>query len=124
MGFPAHSDDKESACSAGDLGSAPGLGRSLEEGMATQSSILAWRIPWTEQLGGLQSTYSSTLGGSDDKESACSAGDLGSIPGLGRSSRKEMATHSHIIAWRITWTEEPGGLRFRGITKSRTRLIN
>ena len=27
----------------------------LEEGMATQSSILAWRIPWTEQAGGLQS---------------------------------------------------------------------
>ena len=27
----------------------------LEEGMATQSSILAWRIPWTEELGGLQS---------------------------------------------------------------------
>ena len=27
----------------------------LEEGMATHSSILAWRIPWTEELGGLQS---------------------------------------------------------------------
>ena len=27
----------------------------LEKGMATQSSILAWRIPWTEELGGLQS---------------------------------------------------------------------
>ena len=27
----------------------------LEEGMATPSSILAWRIPWTEELGGLQS---------------------------------------------------------------------
>ena len=35
----------------------PSLGRedSLEEGMATHSSILAWRIPWTEKLGGLQS---------------------------------------------------------------------
>ena len=30
----------------GDLGSIPGLGRSLEEGKATHSSILAWRIPW------------------------------------------------------------------------------
>ena len=28
----------------------------LEEGMATHSSILAWRIPWTEEIGGLQST--------------------------------------------------------------------
>ena len=34
----------------------PSLGRedSLEEGMATPSSILAWRIPWTEEPGGLQ----------------------------------------------------------------------
>ena len=44
MGFPGGSDSKESACHAGDLGSIPGLGRSLEEGMATHSSFLAWRI--------------------------------------------------------------------------------
>ena len=37
------------------MGSIPGLGRSLEEGRATHSSILAWRIPWTEEPGGLQS---------------------------------------------------------------------
>ena len=36
-----------------DLGVIPSLGRSLEEGMATSSSILAWRIPWTEEPGGL-----------------------------------------------------------------------
>ena len=36
-------------------GSTPGSGRSLEEGMATHSSILAWRIPQTEEPGGLQS---------------------------------------------------------------------
>ena len=36
-----------------DLGSIPGLGRSLEEGMATYSRIFAWRIPWTEEPGGL-----------------------------------------------------------------------
>ena len=33
----------------------PGLGRSLEEQMETHSSILAWKIPWTEEPGGLQS---------------------------------------------------------------------
>ena len=44
------------------------------------------------------------------KKSACNAGDLGSIPGLGRSLEEEMATHSSILAWRIPWTEEPGGL--------------
>ena len=54
MGFPGGSDSKESACNAGDLGLIPGLGRSLEEGMATHSSILAWRIPLTEEPGGLQ----------------------------------------------------------------------
>ena len=44
--------------SAGDIGdtvSIPGLGRSPEEGMATHSSILAWRIPWKEEHGRLQS---------------------------------------------------------------------
>ena len=43
--FPGGSDHKESTCNAGDLGSIPELGRSLEEGIATHSSILAWRIP-------------------------------------------------------------------------------
>ena len=47
LGFPCGSAGKESACNAGDLGSIPGLGRSLEKGEATHSSILAWRIPWT-----------------------------------------------------------------------------
>ena len=46
-GFPDSSVGKESACNAGDLGLIPGLGRSLEKGKATHSSILAWRIPWT-----------------------------------------------------------------------------
>ena len=55
MGFPGGSDSKESACSVGDLGLIPGLGGSLEEGMATHSSILAWRTPWTEEPGELQS---------------------------------------------------------------------
>ena len=41
MGFPGGSDGEESACKAGDLGSKD----ALEKGMATNSSILAWRIP-------------------------------------------------------------------------------
>ena len=53
-GFPGASDSKESACNAGDPGSILGLGRPLEKGMATHSSILAWRIPWTEETGPLQ----------------------------------------------------------------------
>ena len=55
LGFPGGSDGKESACNAGDLGSIPWLGKSLEEGMATHAITLAWRIPWTEESGGLHS---------------------------------------------------------------------
>jgi len=55
MGFPCGSDGKESTCSVGDLSSIRGLGKSPGEGMATHSSILAWRIPWTEEPGRLQS---------------------------------------------------------------------
>ena len=51
--FPGSSVSKEFACNAGDPGSIPGSGRSPEE-MATYSSILAWRIPWTEETGGVQ----------------------------------------------------------------------
>ena len=52
--FPSGSDGKESACNAGDSGLFPGSGRSLEKGMATYSSVVAWRTPWTEETGGLQ----------------------------------------------------------------------
>ena len=54
-GFPGGTEVKASACNVGDLGSFPGSGRSLEKEMATHSSMRAWRIPWTEELGGLQS---------------------------------------------------------------------
>ena len=49
------------------------------------------------------------------KESAYNARDTGdavSIPESGRSLEEEMATHSSILAWRVPWTEEPGGLQF------------
>ena len=53
--FPGDSDGQKSACNAGDPGLISGLGRSLEKEMATHSSILAWRILWTEEPGELQS---------------------------------------------------------------------
>ena len=56
MGFPGGSDGKESACHAGDPSSIPRSEGSLEEEMATHSSIFAWEIPSTEEPGGLQST--------------------------------------------------------------------
>ena len=57
-GFPGGTEGKESACNAGDPGSIPRQGDPLEKGMATNSCILAWRIPWTEEPGQLQSTGS------------------------------------------------------------------
>ena len=51
MGFPSGSDGKESTCSAGDLG----WEDPLEKEMATHSSILSWKIPLTEEPGGLSS---------------------------------------------------------------------
>ena len=62
MGFPGDSDSKKSACNAGDLGLIPGLKDPLEKEMGTHSSILAWKIPWTEEPGGLQSMESQRVG--------------------------------------------------------------
>ena len=56
-GFPGSLADKESACNAGDPGSILGTGGSPEKGVATRSSVLAWKIPWTEEPGGLQSMW-------------------------------------------------------------------
>ena len=55
LDFPGGSDDKVSAYNAGDLGSIPRLERSPGEGNGNHSSILAWKIPWTEELRRLRS---------------------------------------------------------------------
>ena len=56
------SDGKESACNVGDGGLILGSGRSLEEGMVTHYSILACRIPWTEEPGRVCSMGSQRVG--------------------------------------------------------------
>ena len=59
---------------------------------------------------------------SGGKESVCNAEDIGdsdSITGLWRSPGEEMAAHSSILAWKIPWTEEPGGLQFMGLRRVR-----
>ena len=62
MCFLSGSDAKEFACNAGDLGSIPGLGRSLGEGCDNPLQYACWRIPWTEEPGGLQSMESQRVG--------------------------------------------------------------
>ena len=56
--LPCSSDGKESACNAGDLGQED----PLEKELATHSSILAWRIPWTEEPDRLLSMESQRVG--------------------------------------------------------------
>ena len=68
LDFSCGSAGKESACNARDLGLIPGLGRSLEKGKATHSSILAWRIPWHSPWGHKESDMAERL------SLSCSAG--------------------------------------------------
>ena len=51
------------------------------------------------------------------KESAYLVGDTGSIPGSERAPEKEMITQSRILAWKISWTQESGGLQSMGSQK-------
>ena len=57
--------------------------------------------------------------GSVVKKLPANAGDLGLIPDLGRSPGEENGSHSSILAWRIPWTEEPGGLQSVGLKRLR-----
>ena len=71
-----------------------------EKAMAPHSSTLAWKIPWMEEPGGLQSMGSRL---SDFTFTFhCHA------------LEKEMATHSSVLAWRIPGTGQPGGLPSMG----------
>ena len=60
------------------------------------------------------------------KNPPANAGDMrdaGSIPGLGTSPGGGHATHSSILAWRIPWMEEPGGLQSMGCKESDTTEV-
>ena len=108
--------------------------------MATHSSILAWRIPGTEEPGGLPSVglHKVRHDWSDLAAAAAMANEgfpgdsvIKNSPAMRETLvwslswedplEKEMATHSSILAWRIPWTEEPGRLQSIGL-QSRTWL--
>ena len=74
--------------------------------MATQSSVLAWKIPWTEEPGRLQSM-------------GWRLSDF-TFTFHFHALEKEMATHSSVLAWRIPGMGEPGGYRLWGRTESDT----
>ena len=73
--------------------------------MAPHSSTLAWKIPWTEEPGRLQSM-------------GCEESDTTEQLHF-HALEKEMATHSSVLAWRIPGTEEPGGLPSVGLHRVR-----
>ena len=66
QGFPSGSVVKNTPANAGQAGLIPGSGRTLEKEMATNCSILAWEIPWTEEPGVLQYLGSQTAGTTSD----------------------------------------------------------
>ena len=71
--------------------------------MAPHSTTLAWKIPWREEPGGLQSKGSLRVRLSDFTSTFHF-----------HALEKEMAPHSSVLAWRIPWREEPGGLQSMG----------
>ena len=75
--------------------------------MAPHSSALAWKIPWTEEPGGLQSMGS------------LSRTRLSDFTYHFHALEKEMATHSSVLAWRIPGMGEPGGLPSMGLHRVR-----
>ena len=77
----------------------------LEKDMATHSSTFAWKIPWTEEPGRLQSMGSLRVGHDFTFTFTFHFHAL----------EKEMATHSSVLAWRIPGTVGPGGLPSMGL---------
>ena len=82
--------------------------------MATHSSTLAWKIPWTEEPGRLQSMWSPRV--------KTRLSDF-TFTFHFHALEKEMATHSSVPAWRIPGTGEPGGLPSMGHTESDTTEV-
>ena len=80
-----------------------------EKAMAPHSSTLAWKIPWVEEPGRLQSMGS--LGVRRDWATSLS---IFTFTFHFHALEKEMATHSSVLAWRIPGTGEPGGLPSMG----------
>ena len=71
---------------------------------------ITFTLLWSQKI--LTLTTASLV--AQSKVSVCSAGDPASVSGSGRSPGEGMATHSNILAWRIPWMEEPGGLQSMG----------
>ena len=130
MVFPSGSDGKESVCNAGDLGSI--------QLFDPLPSILAWRVPWTEEPERLPSIglqrvghnlatkppplEISSPGGSDGKESARNAGDLALITNLGGSPGEENGNPLQFSCLESSMDRGASWATPHGVAKSQTRL--
>ena len=81
LNFPGGLDGKASVYNVGDLGSIPGSGDPLEKEMAIHSSTIAWKIPWTEERGRLQSMGSQSRTRLSDVTFTAEAGLQGYVLG-------------------------------------------
>ena len=119
-GFPGGSVVKTLPANAGDVSSILGGGEDpLEKEMAIHFSITAWRIPRTEEPGGLQSRGCRVRYHWATKQqqplSKCLAGRKRSLRySIAYLWEKAMAPHSSTLAWKILWTVEPGALLSMG----------
>ena len=103
MGFPGGSDSKESACNAGDPGGIPGLGRSPGEGIGypLQYSWVSLVAQMVKKWSAMWETWVRSLAWEDPLEEG-------------------MATHSSILAWRISMDRGVWQAKVQGVAKSQT----
>ena len=103
MGFPGRSTDKESTCTAGDLSSTPGLGKSPEGGIGypVQYSWASLVAQMVKNLSVMWEIWVQSLGWEDPLEEG-------------------MATHSGILAWRIPMNRGGWRATVHGVSKSQT----
>ena len=128
--FLGGSEVKESAYQWGKWVQSLGWQDPLEKGLATHSSILAWRVTWIEESGELQSMGSQRVGHdwatslslSDGKESACNAGDSGSIPESGRFAGEGIGNPLQYSCLENPMDRGAWQATVHGVSKSWTRL--
>ena len=107
LDFPGSSPGKESICNAGDLWLIPGSGKSPGEEIGYPLQY-TWASLMAQTVKNQSATWESWIRSLSQKEPL----------------EKRMATHSSILAWRIPWTEKPGGLWSMGSQRvGHTHLI-
>ena len=119
LSFPGGSVGKETVFNAGDPGTERSLGQKdpLEESMATYSSILAWRIPWTEDPGRLQSKGSHRVRHNWSNLARMHMSSLGRSPREGNGNPLLYSCLGHSMGRGAWWTTLHGVSKESGKTE-------